>query len=298
MLPWLEDSYQQLAALHQQHSLSHALLLSGNQGLGKHLLAAELVQLLLCQSETLQKPCGQCKACQLYQAGHHPDFWQETDSEGRIGVDTVRQLSRFFHEHAQQGGARVAVLPKAERMTEAAANALLKTLEEPPQHAYLILTSHQPALLLPTILSRCQQWPLAVRQPEQAIGWLQQHSKQPIPALLKSMSVTAPLQALDWLQHGQAEQAAETLLQLERYVQDKADMIATVQLLLKNPHLPLLLSWFIAERVPELMDYLPQRYWQLLQSFQRWCRDEQQLLGQNKSLSLTALLIELKRIKA
>ncbi|MCC5824689.1 DNA polymerase III subunit delta' [Alkalimonas sp.] len=297
MLPWLESSYQQLAALHQQQNFPHAILLSGSRGLGKQTLVKALAGFLLCQSESLRKPCGQCKACQLRQAGHHPDYWQETETEGRIGVDSIRQLSRFFHEHAQQGGARVAVLPQAERMTEAAANALLKTLEEPPKGGYLLLTSDQPALLLPTILSRCQQWPLAVQDVTQAQHWLQQQSDQTLPDFLLPLISTAPLEALHWLQQGLVEQASEILLQLEYYLSDKANLQQMVLLATKSQQLPLLLSWFLRERLPSLGGYQPQRYWQLLQSFQHWCRDEQQLLGQNKQLALTALLIELKRIK-
>ncbi|MEE2001425.1 DNA polymerase III subunit delta' [Alkalimonas sp. MEB108] len=298
MLPWLESRYQQLTALHQQQSFPHAILFSGNRGLGKQTLAKTVAEFLLCHSEQQPKPCGQCKACHLFQAGHHPDYWQAAEAEGRIGVDSIRQLSRFFHEHAQQGGARVAVLPQAERMTEAAANALLKTLEEPPRGGYLLLTSDQPQLLLPTILSRCQQWPLAVAEVRQAELWLQAQTEQVLPDFLRPLISSAPLEALQWLQQGSVEQASDILLQLEYYVLDKASLPQTVQMAMKSAQLPMLLSWFVRERLPRLGGYQPQRYWQLLQSFQHWCRDEQQLLGQNKQLALTALLIELKRIMA
>ncbi|MCC5851572.1 MAG: DNA polymerase III subunit delta' [Alkalimonas sp.] len=298
MLPWLEPSYQQLSSLHQRLQLPHALLLSGRRGLGKQQLAEAVVRLLLCQAGGAEAPCGRCKSCQLQQAGHHPDFWQDTDASERIGVDSIRQLSRFFHEHAQQGGARVAVLERVERMSEAAANALLKTLEEPPAGGYLILTSDQPALLLPTIVSRCQQWSLTVADTRVVDLWWQQQGGQTLDKFFEPLLHSAPLEAWQWQQSGQLEQVRQSLLHLEQYLQGQASMQQTVQLLAKTEQLPLVLSWFVRERLAQKPHGQPQGYWQFLQRFQQWCRDEQQLLGQNKQLALTALLIELKRLNA
>lgn len=296
MLPWLEPRYQQLASLALRAELPHAILLTGNTGIGKELLAEALVALLLCQQPQHHQPCGSCKSCRLRLANHHADFWHQTEADGRIGVDVIRQLTSFFHGRAQQGGVRVAVLPHAERMTEAAANALLKTLEEPPQHSFLLLTSHQPAMLLPTIISRCQHWPISVNNAEQAAAWLQQQSQQAVPDFLQGMAVSAPLQALQWLQTELAEDAQELLMQLEQYVLSQQDVQAVVKALEKKSVLTVVLSWFIRQRLPELVSLPQQAHWQLLQHFQRWCRDEHQVLGQNKTLALTALLLELKRL--
>lgn len=296
MLPWLEHRYQQLASLALRAELPHAILLTGNTGVGKDQLAEALLALLLCQQPQQHQPCGTCKSCRLRLASHHADYWHQTEAEGRIGVDVIRQLTSFFQSRAQQGGVRVALLPHAERMSEAAANALLKTLEEPPQQSFLVLTSHQPAMLLPTIISRCQHWPISVNDAEQAAAWLQQQSQQPVPDFLHDMAVSAPLQALQWLQSEQALEAQELLMQLEQFVLKQHDVQTVVKALEKKSVLTVVLSWFIRQRLPELVSLPQQAHWQLLQYFQRWCRDEHQVLGQNKTLALTALLLELKRL--
>jgi DNA polymerase-3 subunit delta' len=296
MLPWLESSYQQLAGLALQAELPHAILLTGSSGVGKVQLAKALVALLLCQEPQQQRPCGQCKSCRLRLADHHADYWHLAEAEGRIGVDVIRQLTAFFQGSAQQGGVRIALLPQAERMSEAAANALLKTLEEPPQRCFLLLTSDQPAMLLPTIMSRCQRWPIGVNDAEQAAAWLQQQSQQPVPDFLHDMAVSAPLQALQWLQSEHVQEARQLLQQLELLVQNEQDLHTVVKTLEKSPVLAVILSWFIRQRLPELVSLPQQAQWQLLQHFQRWCRDEHLVLGQNKNLALTALLLELKRL--
>lgn len=296
MLPWLESPYHQLASLALQSELSHAILLTGGAGIGKEQLAQDLAALLLCSQPKQQLPCGECKTCRLRLAGHHADYWQQTEAEIRIGVDTIRQLTAFFQASAQQGGVRVALLPKAERMSEAAANALLKTLEEPPKNCFLLLTSDQPVMLLPTIMSRCQRWPLGITDATQAADWLHHQSAAVMPEFLQSMAVSAPLQALQWLESGQADQAQHMVQQLEWYVLDKQDLQSTVKALEKQDQLSIVLSWFVLHRLPELLALPQQANWQLVRYFQRWCRDGHQVLGQNKNLALTALLLEFKRL--
>ncbi|MDP4537223.1 DNA polymerase III subunit delta' [Alkalimonas collagenimarina] len=298
MLPWLDNSYQQLAALALQAELPHAILLTGSSGVGKVQLAEALAALLLCREPQQQNPCGECKSCRLRLADHHADYWHQAEAEGRIGVDRIRQLTAFFQGSAQQGGVRIALLPQAERMSEAAANALLKTLEEPPSTCFLLLTSDQPAMLLPTITSRCQRWAIGVNDVAEATTWLQQQSQQPLPDFMQPMAASAPLQALHWLQSEQAEEAKQLLQQLEQYVQNQLDLHTVVKALEKSAVLSVVLSWFIRQRLPELISLPQQAHWQLLQYFQRWCRDETQILGQNKNLALTALLLELKRLSA
>ena len=156
-LPWLHTPFERFAQLCNQNHHSHAQLLPVDEALGGYQLANEMAQMALCLNKTPEGACQQCKSCLLYQAGNHPDVhWVRKDG-AQIKVDQIRELCQSLLHTAQQGGARVAVIENSERMNTAAANALLKTLEEPGDNTLLILQTDTPASLLPTITSRCQK---------------------------------------------------------------------------------------------------------------------------------------------
>lgn len=181
MYPWLSEPIAQLATLIRRRQLSHALLFKGIGGLGKRELARVGAQMLLCQSTDMQAltpepthtlPCGQCHGCQLVLAGTHSDLHIISGDGRSIGVDTIRALSQVLSDSARLGQGKVAIIEQADKMTEAAANALLKTLEEPAGRATLILTSSHAERLLPTIHSRCQQWLIPVPAATWVLPWL------------------------------------------------------------------------------------------------------------------------------
>ncbi len=298
-LPWLMPLQQQLGQLALGGQLHHALLFTGLTGVGKHQLAATLAKQLLCLQPLATEGCGYCKSCLLVQAGHHPDLLQLT-AEHSIGVDAVRELSHFMQSSPQQGGARVVLLPAAERMTEAASNALLKTLEEPGQNSFLLLQSAQPQQLLPTILSRCQQWLVPAVAEHLSRSWLmQQRSGQVAPQLLDFLQdycAGAPLHALSLLQSGRADVLWQLVAQLHTYLQRQQGLSELVKQLEAEPEAAQLLHWVIKQ---QLLTSVPGP--QQLPLFQRlaaWNRDEQVILGQNKTLAFTALLLELPRLLA
>ena len=155
-LPWLADPHQRFVDQHYRGKSSHAHLFNIDKALGGDKLAKAAAQTVLCQQLTPVGACGQCKSCLLLAAGNHPDLYIIEPDGNQIKVDQIRQLCQALTQTAQQGGARVAIIVNAERLNLAAANALLKTLEEPGDDVVLILQTNTSAQLLATITSRCQ----------------------------------------------------------------------------------------------------------------------------------------------
>lgn len=144
----------------------HAYLLSGPSQVGKRTLLRAFAQALLCQAELPRQggPCGQCSGCLKVQHGTSPDVSSVLPAESKrsLGVDEIRQLLRDAALQPQESRYRIFLLPNCELMTIEAANALLKTLEEPPQHTILLLSTNNEAALPGTILSRCQVLPIGL----------------------------------------------------------------------------------------------------------------------------------------
>lgn len=173
--PWHAAHWQQLQLLLEQKRLPHALLLSGPEQIGKLRLTQAFAAQLLCASPTAAGACGDCESCRLLDAGSHPDFrlLQPPEGKRQIGVDQVRALIEFSQQTAYRtGGRKVVIIEPAEAMNINTANALLKTLEEPAGDTVLMLVSHAPSRLLPTIRSRCLSVGFALPATEMALPWL------------------------------------------------------------------------------------------------------------------------------
>lgn len=137
--------------------LPHAYLFVGISGVGKTTTALALTRAINCQEVGSEEGCGQCPSCRQVMSGNFPDL-EQIESEGnRIKINQIRQLSRTFGFKPVSGKYRVSIIKNADRMTEEAANAFLKTLEEPPEGNILILQVKEPLDLLQTIVSRCQK---------------------------------------------------------------------------------------------------------------------------------------------
>lgn len=153
---WQQALFNQIKKRYQQHRLPHALLFAGEKGVGKKNFSDQLVHYLLC-SERGDQACGHCHACELFMAGHHPDFLCLSPEDNKmIKVDEVRALSKFVNTSSQYQQAKIVLIQHADRMNTAASNALLKTLEEPANNVYLMLLVERPSFLPATIRSRCQ----------------------------------------------------------------------------------------------------------------------------------------------
>ena len=134
--------------------VAHAYLFEGIDGCGKMLAALSLVEALFCGSSN---PCGSCPACRKMVGRHHPDLHLLEPEKGVIKIDRIRDIQKELSLRPVEAPKKVCIVSQAERMNQAAANAFLKTLEEPPGSALIILLSDTPTALLATILSRCQR---------------------------------------------------------------------------------------------------------------------------------------------
>jgi DNA polymerase-3 subunit delta' len=213
--PWLEATAREWLA--RRARWPHALLVSGHEGLGKRDLALVLAQALLCEAPRPDGfACNACPSCGYVAARQHPDLrllepieldGDELKALEWIPVDHVRALGQWVQVTAHRRIAKVAVVVPAERMNAAAANALLKTLEEPPGGTFVILVAHQPGRLPPTVTSRCVHLPVPL--PDAAVGtqWLAARGVAD-PVALLAQAGGAPLRAQALADPGyQAERA-------------------------------------------------------------------------------------------
>lgn len=228
---WLEPSWRALTG--RDAKLAHALLLSGPGGLGKRLLADALLARLLCTVASGVSPaCGECAGCRLRVAGNHPDALllappeaqagEDDNGErpasrgsGQILIEQVRALQSALELTASMHGRRVVVIEPAEAMNAYTANALLKLLEEPPRDTHLILVSSAPRRLLPTLRSRCQQWPVPMPGEVEARAWLEAQGEHEAGGLLALVG-GAPLAAVRLAGQGGAKAAARFVADVGR----------------------------------------------------------------------------------
>ena len=219
-LPWHQAQWEAVLGAHAGRRLHHALLAAGPPRVGKAAFLAALAGYLLCESPRDGQPCGHCRGCRQHAAGTHPDCMvlspdhlsrpvlgtypgqrcQYDNSRKKaatvINVEQVRELGERLHASAHYGGYKLAVLLPADALNTAAANALLKLLEEPPDNTLFLLLSQRLAQLPATVRSRCQVLRFHTPTPAQARAALgaDEHA-----ALALELAGGAPLRAKDLL---------------------------------------------------------------------------------------------------
>ena len=224
--------------------------------MGKRDFAEALATRLLCESATGDaRACGNCDACRWFAAGNHPDFRRvvpeadadEIESEdapakseksdkkksSQILVAQIRALSDFVYVGAHRAKGRVIIIQPAEAMNPAAANSLLKILEEPPVSVYFILISDGYRRLLPTIRSRCRMQLMSRPDPEAAAAWL--GKKQADAARLLAVTGGMPLRARAAGEQGWGKLVATLQASLADIDQDEMSLASTWEGLLKEP---------------------------------------------------------------
>ncbi len=253
LYPWQIADWQRWQQMRER--LPHAILFHGAEGIGKVAFAGHAAQSLLCESPDVEgHACGQCASCGWVVQYSHPDFrrvrpeaLEAEDEENNpepeesstkkssasktpsrdIRIEQIRSLATFMNVSTHRAGLRVVMLYPAEALNAASANALLKTLEEPPPDTVFLLVTHRMDRLLPTILSRCRQFPLPLPAAEAALRWLEsqqvsdasrwlaEQGGAPLAALAASEGEFAKAQE-EWLSHLARPDAAAALIVAER----------------------------------------------------------------------------------
>lgn len=229
--PWQQAQWAQLMQRHKDDRLAHALLLTGADGIGKHHFAVALAKSLLCEQVDAQDTaCGRCKSCRLFESENHPDYSAIMPAEqgGAIRIDQIRELIEYLGLHSHFSGKRIVLLAPAERMNTAAANSLLKTLEEPQPNTLLLLVTARPTQLPATIRSRCQVIRFEQPDPGLAQDWLSpQLENSGQAANLLSLASGAPLLALEMSTNDTLQNQQRLLADLSGISQGTKDPVAT-----------------------------------------------------------------------
>lgn len=186
-----------------------------------------------------------CHDCQLMQANTHPDWHCLLPDPGKktLGIDPIRVLIDTLFQRSRQGGAKIVYIPDATQLTEAAANALLKILEEPPEDVWYFLSCHEPSRLLMTLRSRCFAWDLLPPDEEQGLNWLQERCK-----VSREESITA------FRLSGGAPLAAEALLAPSSW--QKRDLLCKALRQVLETDLLSLLPMLDQDGVSQTLDWL------------------------------------------
>lgn len=258
LAPWQQRIFDQAAASAADGRLGHALLLLGPALMGKREVALRLSRRLLCATPAADgQACGSCRGCRLFEAGTHPDFRHVSfipNDKGdklrsEIVVDQMRALGHWFSLTPQMGGAQVALVEPAHALNTAAANALLKTLEEPSPGRYLLLVTDQPARLPATIRSRCQRLEFRTPSRDEAAAWLaaKGHGPQARDRALDAARGHPGL-AAEWLDEGRLALRNEVMAELGAVAEGRRAPVETASAWLGDELAPLRLR-FAAEAV-------------------------------------------------
>ena len=197
LYPWQQLHWQRFTQQHRDERLHHAYIISGMKGLGQFAFAEHCAAWLLCEKKLATDRCHHCKSCKLLQAANHPDLIHLLPEEGKksISIAAIRELTTAIDKTSNQGGYQIVIIEPAEAMTIAAANALLKTLEEPIGQVLFMLVNYEVGRLPMTIKSRCQRLSFVANR--SAETWLLQQLPHLDPKLALNLAKGAPLLALE-----------------------------------------------------------------------------------------------------
>ncbi|GAA5094342.1 DNA polymerase III subunit [Wohlfahrtiimonas larvae] len=248
-LPWFESQLTEMVTRYDHKTFPQSLLLIGEPDIGKSIFANDVAKSILCLDRKGHHACGQCQSCLWIDKNSHPDFLSiaSEDKSHFIKVDQIRQLIQFA-QMTSETGRKVIIIHNADEMNLNAANALLKTLEEPMQNCYLILVTNYPKKLPVTITSRCQRQLLSISGEHDVIfNWLKQVnpvSEDKIHQVL-GLSYGRPILSYQFLLNDILLIMNELESLLVRYWQHRSNLSELTDFMVKNWHFAshLVLYW-------------------------------------------------------
>lgn len=250
-LPWHTEQWTRLQASRARHAIPHALLLCGAAGLGKREFVQRFVRGLLCEQPLDGDACGQCRRCLLLAAGTHPDLISLTFGlrkngtlRSEIVVEQIRELSARLALNSQLGGWQIVVIDPADAMNPAAANALLKTLEEPSSQTLLLLLADAPWRLPQTIRSRCQRIEFHLPAESVSLAWLKTAGVVDAASALVAASGNPGLARM-WSEQGAIERRLEVRKDLAALAAGRGQPLDVVKRWLADE--PAQRLWFAAQ---------------------------------------------------
>ena len=237
-MPWVNFKHQKSAVgilrrSLERERLAHAYLLVSEDITEAEALARELAAAVNCDKGG-DESCGKCATCEKIKSGNHPDVrWIRPEMKSRqIGIETIRELEQPLYLAAGEGRTKVAIVVDAERLTTQAANAFLKTLEEPPADSLILLLTTAPQRLLETILSRCLRIMLAAGEATELTPRQKEALNQFVKLLeTKENTTTQTYQFLGWLMaqlkemREETEATVEGRWQLKRYAESNPEWV-------------------------------------------------------------------------
>jgi DNA polymerase-3 subunit delta' len=259
-----EEVIDHLTTAVVQKKVSHAYIFQGEDGSGKLLVAKLFAKALQCEKNrkalaegkelTDINPCGECASCRKAESGSHPDIHILTHEKVSIGVDDIRiQINQDIEIKPYESDYKIYIVPDAERMTEQAQNGLLKTIEEPPEYAVILLLTDNIYRLLPTIQSRCVNIPFKPVPPEKIKKYLmEQHH---VPDYLAETSARFSQgnigRAVRYAVNEDFLEAKEEVMHLLRYLDEMTlhEIVASIRKLATrkgeiNDYIDLMLLWY------------------------------------------------------
>lgn len=282
----------QIQSLAKSQKLAHAYVIETNDRYATEAALTPVYQSFLCDTATPDNfiACGKCKSCLLYQAGSHPDFKLLDGTTQSVGVDDIRAVSDWLNKTPQISNNQIVAIVGVGNMTENAANALLKTLEEPTSNSFLFLVNNGAEKLIPTISSRCQ----LLKQPIKLTAQLKEEYPN-VPDYLVGYANGNETQIKAW--QDEANQAHYTAL-YELFVAWLKNQISNNQLnntIQKHAELTPFFVYLMERRCKQMIlnNYLTNAE-EALSVLTKFNFAQKNIKGQNKELALSALIQNLE----